>query len=208
MVSVGTFLSLGIIGAVGVGIYAVYRNADKIGGALATGIEESIVNPFGNWVDSLWFTPSNGSQTSTTPGQTQTVTQPTVPGQPTLPGSTTPKPTPGISETITDVLTGIFGPIVGGLPTAFGEEDKPMSPGGGTTKPIATGGSKPQEGYYYVNYEGSKYDTQWYLTAGQAAAHIKTAAAPGDSLLGLKFLGKQKLNAQAFQVFGKSQNYL
>jgi len=66
MVSIGTILTLGIIGAIGVGGYAVYRNLDKIGGALSTGVEKSITDPLGNWLDNLFKdTPSSGVSGST-----------------------------------------------------------------------------------------------------------------------------------------------
>ena len=48
-----TVLTLGIIGAVAVAGYAVYRNLGKVGGVVSTSIEKSVTDPFGNWLDSL-----------------------------------------------------------------------------------------------------------------------------------------------------------
>jgi len=54
MVSIGTIFTIGIVGAVAAGIYAVSRNTDKIGGALTRGTEEYISKPFANYLDSLF----------------------------------------------------------------------------------------------------------------------------------------------------------
>jgi len=73
MVSVGTFLTIGIIGAVGVLGYVLYRNADKLGGALSSVVETKLTNPFGDYLENLSnsFTGSGGATTpagATTPG--------------------------------------------------------------------------------------------------------------------------------------------
>ena len=60
MVSVGTLLSVGLVAAVGIGAYAVYRNADKVGSALSTGFTRSVFDPFGDWLDNL-FKNGNGN---------------------------------------------------------------------------------------------------------------------------------------------------
>ena len=60
MVSIGTIFILAIAGAVAVGGYALYRNADKVGGALSRGVETSITNPLGSYFDNLWKDTSSG----------------------------------------------------------------------------------------------------------------------------------------------------
>jgi len=65
-----------------------------------------------------------------------------------------------------------------------------------------------QGGYYYIDYTGSKYDTQWFLTPEQVSEAKKTAADPGDAFLGIYHLGKSKLSPAGFKLFGESQNYL
>jgi len=60
LVSVGTILTLGIVAAIGVAGYAVYRNLGKVGGIVSTSIEKSITDPFGNWLDSLSGVSANG----------------------------------------------------------------------------------------------------------------------------------------------------
>ncbi len=64
MVSIGTVLTLGIIGGAGILGYAVYRNADKVGGALARGVEENITAPIGSYFENLFAglpTSTNGT---------------------------------------------------------------------------------------------------------------------------------------------------
>jgi len=55
-----TILTLGIIGAIAIGGYAVYRNLGKVGGVVSTGIQSSVTDPFGEWLDSM----SKGSTTN------------------------------------------------------------------------------------------------------------------------------------------------
>jgi len=61
MVSIGTFLTVGIIAGASVLGYAVYRNLDKVGGALARGTQEKLTDPFSNYLENLFVSsPSNG----------------------------------------------------------------------------------------------------------------------------------------------------
>jgi len=54
MVSVGTVISLLAVGAIAAVGYAVYRNLDKIGGAVSRGVETNLTNPFGNYFENLF----------------------------------------------------------------------------------------------------------------------------------------------------------
>jgi len=210
MVSIGTVFTIGIVAAIAAGGYAVYRNADKIGGALSRGVEGYISNPLGSYFENLF-------KNLPAPPVSQ-------PGP-----STTPPPPPGPGETGTDYWEGFVGSPQGPkLPddknlvqTAFDIWwNEHFGPGPSTTPPppvitdVTPPGPIPQSTppgqaeYYYIDYAGSKYDTQWFLTPSEAAAYKQTAAAPGDAFLGVYGVGKSKLSTAGFQLFGKSQGYL
>ena len=61
MVSIGTVLTLGIIGAGVAGAYALYRSGGAIGGALSRGVEASLVNPIVDWANNLFKIPGVGA---------------------------------------------------------------------------------------------------------------------------------------------------
>jgi len=65
MVSVGTILTLGIVAAIGVAGYAVYRNLGKVGSVVSSGVTKSISDPFGNWLDNIIGTSTNGTSGGT-----------------------------------------------------------------------------------------------------------------------------------------------
>jgi len=213
VVSLGTVFTLAAIGAIAAGGYALYRNAGAITSALSRGVEGYLTNPLGSYFENLFqnlpIPPVVGSTNGTVP------------------------PPPGPGEEGTGIWQGTEGSDQGPKLPA----DKNLAqvafdiwwlehfgPGPSTTTPPATTppvqdltppGPIPQStapqydaGYYYVNYEGSQYDTQWYLTAGQAQEAAKTAAAPGDAFLGIKYVGQSALSKLGFETFGKSQNYL
>lgn len=188
MVSVGTFISLGIIAAVAAGGYAVYRNADKLGGALSRGVETNISNPLGVWFDSLW----NGSQivSNGSPINPITIVNPLPPayGQvptPQPPATIPPVPVPPVNDP--------------GLPPSY-------------TNPPPTNIPKPKiykPGYYYFNFTGSKYDYQTKLTAAQAKLFSTEASRLStDAFENIKFLGLSKLGPSGLKLFAQSQNYL
>jgi len=91
MISIGTVLTLGIVAAVVAGGYAVYRNADKLGGALSRGVETNLSVPLGNYFDNLWSGLNNNLQT-TTGGPVQQAQQKAAGTDPT-PGIVNPLPT-------------------------------------------------------------------------------------------------------------------
>lgn len=188
MVGIGTILTLGIVGAaVAVG-YGLYRNSAVIGTALSRGVETSVVNPIGNWFDSL-FQPlkdASGSIITTTPQQ-ETVYDPLTEATKDLRTVNDPA----------DVRT--WTPGYQPPPEQDYQPPAPPPP----PEPTTT----YKSGYYYADYVGSQYDTQWYLSAGEAESIAKTAAAPGDAFLGIKYTGV-KLSAAGFKLFGESQNYL
>lgn len=60
MVSVGTVLTIGIVAAVGIAGYAVYRNLGKVGKVVTAGVTKSVSDPFGAWLDSVIGGTTNG----------------------------------------------------------------------------------------------------------------------------------------------------
>jgi len=65
MVSIGTVLTLGIVAAVGIVGYAVYRNLGKVGSAVSQGVTKSVSDPFGVWLDSVIGVSKNGTGSGT-----------------------------------------------------------------------------------------------------------------------------------------------
>jgi len=53
MISLGTIFTIGAVAAIGAVGYAVYRNADKAGGALSKVVETKLTNPIGDYLDSI-----------------------------------------------------------------------------------------------------------------------------------------------------------
>ncbi len=60
-----TILTLGIVAAVGIVGYAVYRNLGKVGSVVTTGVTKSISDPFGNWLDNIIGGTTNGAGSGT-----------------------------------------------------------------------------------------------------------------------------------------------
>jgi len=65
LVSIGTVLTLGIVAAVGIAGYAVYRNLGKVGSVVSQGVTKSVSDPFGNWLDSVLGSSKNGAGSGT-----------------------------------------------------------------------------------------------------------------------------------------------
>jgi len=65
MVSIGTVLTLGIVAAVGVVGYAVYRNIGKVGTAVTSSVTKSVSDPFSNWLDNVISGTKNGASSGT-----------------------------------------------------------------------------------------------------------------------------------------------
>lgn len=192
MVSLGTIFTIAVAGAIATGVYVVSRNTDKIGSAFSRGTQNILSNPFGNYLDSLF---QNGSTSSSAP-RTPTPTAQTIPLS--QPGAGLPNPANAPTHPT---------PIDVGLSQGIKPE-----PSQTVADPNLSADKfqppKPSAGWYYINYQGSKYDTQWNLTAKKAAELMKTASAPDDALVGIKFLGSSKLQPSGFRLFGKANQYL
>jgi len=195
MVSVGTVLTLGIIGAVGVGAYALYRSSGAIGSALSRGVETSVVNPLVNWANNLFKIPG---ASATGPG-------------PSVPSANTPQ----------DIIVQQGGQVVN---TGFVDDPNKFNPPGETgyglpgtsqetptTQPdvtvagIPTAAAAPTPkpsaaGYYYWNRPGPN-DKQLGLKVG-TADKLRLRGRE------LHYLSRTKLSEAGFQLFGRSKNYL
>lgn len=189
MVSIGSIFTLAIVGAVAVGGYALYRNADKLGGALSKGVEASVVNPLGNYLDNLFKIPGAAAQVTGA-----TATPAPAPALDYVPGTNNPADDRTWNPGYVPPANQDF------LPPAI--TSKPPTP-----KPTPPPPNQPKAGYYYFNVAGSQYDTQQLLTSKQATAY-KAAALQDPALLNVTFIGKDKLGKTGFKLFGESQNYL
>lgn len=205
MVSIGTFLSIGIIGAVAIGGYALYRNLDKAGGALSRGVEQSITNPLGNYFENLWTSlPSaaastgNGSFKEAPPQQSGVTYEQYVAGEDTrtqsqvddwytqnkITNPNDPKPllTPSVQIAYADP-----GPAATPKPTDY------------------------KSGYYYFDVAGSQYDTIQYQTAEAMkklfSMNLSKIFSPGG-LENITYIGQSNLNEAGFKLFGQSKGYL
>jgi len=115
MVSIGTIFTLGAIGAVIAGGFALFANRDKLGGALSRGVEENLTNPLGDYFDSLWTGLNNNVQ-SLSGGPVQQAQQEAQGSDPTpgivnpLPEATAQTPTgdTGITPAYATELTDIY----------------------------------------------------------------------------------------------------
>jgi len=211
MVSIGTIFSVLVVGAAIAGGYALYRNADKLGGALSRGVEQNITNPLGSYFDNLWNSFAGAPGTATQGVNPTTVFDPLPPAY-----GAPPAPAPGDLDYKAPTIPPFNNPYTPPSYTNPPASNLP-NPQYPTPTPPPTAPTTPKSnytsewftpGYYYVDYEGSKYDTQWKLTAYQAKNIAKAASAPGDAFFGIQYIGKSKLTEQAFGVFGKSKNYL
>ena len=225
MVSIGSILGVVMAGAVLIGGYVAYRNLDKIGAAGARTIEGNLINPFGDWLDSVSksFTSSNlfsqpapqappqatgatyeewlggkdertdeqifdwYNQAGLTPPAYATPQPETTPYYPPTQVSPAPAPTPTVQPP--------------SYKESYPQQPAPQSGASYDLEPT-------KAGYYYIDYEGSKFDTQWKLSSFNAANVAKAAAAEGDALFGIKYIGQSKLGEAGFKLFGESQNYL
>jgi len=205
MVSLGTFLTLGIIAALAAGGYAVYANAGKIGGALSRGVETQLTDPLGNYLDTLWQNVTTSSITAVSEG-VQTAYQQT---------------SQGFVDAWNSAIAGVQGAITNPIypwqttqqsPTPDPIDIQPLP----TVDPVPivqpTFTQQPgsfQEGYYYFNFLGSKYDYQTKLSAEQAGIYSAEALkSPTDYFENIKYLGQSKLGEAGLKLFASSQNYL
>jgi len=205
MVSIGTIFSVIVVGAAVAGGYALYRNADKIGGALSRGVEQNLTAPIGNYFDSLW-----NNLTDALPSVPQGLDPtkifdplPSAYGTPDAPPLTEQQPTPVPGYNNPYIPPSYQNPPASNLPNPLAP--KPLEETKGTSVDDPT---QYKSGYYYINYLGTQYDTQWKLDASKASDVARAADAPGDALLGIHYIGKSKLGQAGFELFGKSQNYL
>ncbi len=197
MVSVGTIFSLATIGAIIIGGYTVYRNADKISGALTRGVTQSISNPFGNFIDSLWSGTKNISNNNNTNSQQ----------------TTSPQQQSGVDYK--SWLKGEDNRTPQQVDTWYSDNKitNPRSTTPSTYTPTPYKQPTPKNhkaGYYYFNVKGKKYDTQQHLTSSQAknlfTLNPKKVFSEGG-LQNIAFIGTRKLQQSGFNLFGKSKGF-
>jgi len=199
MVSIGTIFTFGIIGAIAAGSYALYRNSDKIRGALARGTQKNLTTPLGNYFDNLW---KNVNTNSTNPKP--------IPQKPN-PSSLNKTNVPSSLPTSTAYVPPSYGNT--GQTTQLPPAKIKITPTPGAPIPVPLGAKTINEllaklksskaGYYYQNFApGGRADRQIKLKQGSADKLKKRG-------YDLTFLtSSQKLSNSAFILFGKSKNYL
>jgi len=218
MVSVGTIFSLALVGALGVGIYAVYSNAGTIGNALSRGIQKNVSNPLGNYFGNLWQGIDTNSQNIQ---NSQLLTQQKLDyerlkniqqqqqqyqqlyGQSITSWQDTLSVFQKQYESWRNSSTngGTVNPVVEKLPESFpGEEHRNRNPQAPPNEPLF---SPSPSGYYYQDFAPN----------GRADRQIKLKVGTADKLrkrgFKLYFLTPStKLSAKSFQLYGKSKGYL
>jgi len=227
MVNVSTILTLGVVGAVVAAGVAMYAAREQIGGALSRGITESFTDPFRDYFGNLFRGSTNGG--GGTSGDTEAQRQAALANLEAenaaaraAAQASYEKQYGQTVKTYEDTLA-IYKKLLegqqdtsgseggaaptppGALPETFpGEEHRGANPAAPKNEPLFT---PSPAGYYYVDYAGSKHDTQWQLDVGQADKYRKSVKGVG-AFQSLTFLGLSKLQPAGFSVFGKSQNYL
>jgi len=190
MISLGTIFTIAVIGTAVAGIYAISRNTQQIGSAFTRGAENLVSAPLNNYLNSLFTNlPTLTSipkpqETNPLPLSQPSAGLPNPANAPTNPTSIDVGLSQGIKPTPTQTISD---------PNLSLDKFQPKTYG---------------KGFYYINYAGSKYDTQWELTGNQASQIAEGAKIKGDSLLGIKYLGTRKLGTAGFNLIGKANNYL
>jgi len=222
MVSGGTVLTIGIVGAlaaVGVGLYAA---RGQIGGALSRGLTQSFTDPFRDYFGNL-FRGSTGGGNGTggdTEAQRQTnlaaLERTNQAARDAAQASYEQqygqqfKTYQDTLDVYKNLLEERRGPQpnatpAGPLPPTFpGEEHRGANPNAPVNEPLF---APSPAGYYYADYERGVKDLQWKLTQGMADKLRKTIV-PGGFLKGIHYLGISELGAPGFKLFGQSQGYL
>ena len=206
MVSLGTFLTLGAIAAIAAGGYALYRNADKLGGALSRGVETNITAPLGSYLDTLWQDVTNSSINAVQQAASQTYQQ------------ASQGFVDAWNSAINAASTLTTNPIYPWMTSQPTQQPPPT-----TVQPLPTVEPLPilkptftqdfKSGYYYLNYPGSQYDVQRYQTAEQAAKTFGLfekgiAGIGGRAIQDFTYLGKSELGTAGLELFGRSKGYL
>ena len=87
MGKIETIATLGVIAAVGVIGYAVYRNAGKVGQVITQGAQRAVTDPFSNWLDNLLGGSNGNGNGNGTPQQPPLLDDPNL-----LPEAAAPPP--------------------------------------------------------------------------------------------------------------------
>jgi len=215
MVSAGTVITLGIIGAVGAAAVGLYAARNQIGGALSRGIEEGISNPFRNYFENLFRGSTNGggSAGGNTEAENQKLYEELQKENQALRDQEQQQyqeqygqevKTP---DQVLNLLEKYFGPAPGKvappLPKDFpGEEHRDANPEQPKNEPLF---APSPAGYYYFDFAGKKYDFQAKLTESEADLYRSTDVG-GSSFKQLIYLGLSKISPEGLESFGQAKN--
>jgi len=211
MVSIGTIITLGVVGAIVAGGVAVYANAGKISGAFSRGVETNLTAPLGSYLDNLWKGVVPGSSSSTSSTSTTSSAALEAARQSGI-ATAQARYQQEFGQTIRSYQDALqvfqqqytsFSPnqVAYALPPNFpGEEHRGANPTAPPNEPLF---APSPSGYYYRNFApGGRADTQIKLKEGSADALRKR----GYDLFFLH--PTQKLSQAGFFAFGKSKGYL
>lgn len=201
MVNVSTLIGIGLIGAIGVGIYGVYNSRNAIGQALSRGIETTVTNPITDWANSLFKTSQNDKSVATTDQEGYSSPPPII-------SSREPKAIPQhplyVPNYNNDYVPGSNEPADERTWTKdyFPPADQDFKP---PPKPKP----KPSKGtYYYADFAESELDTQLFFKPEHVQNFLKSVE-NAPNFKGLYNLGVTKpLGKSGFELYGKSKGYL
>lgn len=182
MGKIGTILSIAALGGAAIGAFALYRNRNVIGAALSRGTQNAIIDPVGNFFNSLFAgLPTVGATPVPVP---KTPAQPKQPFNPAQPIPTREPYKQGTQYTRTV--------IPGQKPPPFVPTPTP------TRKPTTRIPTVSQ--YYFVDRPGTKYDIQQKLTPDVLRAILQSGydAYP---------IGRTRLQDKSLGLFVRSRNF-
>jgi len=192
-------VGIGIVAAVGIAGYAIYRNAGKIGDLFSSTIEGAITNPINSFFENIQLPDWSGTTTE----------PPSVPTPPIIAGETVPLIGNTTVTIPPETLVDPSGTVSSPTPPILNLPPEIAGPAAVSQQAqVLQNLPERKAGYYYFNFLGSKYDYQAFLTKDRAKEFALAAAPVGDPFLNIRYLGQSKLSKQGFQVFGKSQHYL
>ena len=187
----GTILTLGLAGIGLAAGYTLYRNSDKVGSAISRVFEKTLSTSFSNTIDNLW-------QNTPTPTPTSNEVETNKKYQKQLNQKLSDQKKSGTSsmdeyEYVTNSNDNPF---------KFNPKNNPKY---GPSNPYGTPKSPPKEGWYYINYKGSKYDKHQYLSSKLAQSYQKLSGS--GALQNIHYTGV-KLGPAGLKLFAQSRNYI
>lgn len=220
MVSPGTVLTLGIIGAVVAASVGLYAARGQIGGALTRGITQSFTDPFRDYFANLFRSSENGG-TNIEAERQANLEQLQLENQAARDAAQqsyqeqygqqvkTYQDTLAIYKTLLqekDIVTKTTGGApqpAAPLPKTFpGEEHRPANPLAPKNEPLF---APSPGGFYYFDFPGREYDFQAKLGSGEADKY-RTADVGPRGPKSLTFLGLSKISNVGLASFAQAKN--